>query len=327
MRLEGGVVGMGKTKKTAAAVMKPRDPEAAARWRRAMLHTLGVVILAGLLGGGVYLDRGYVEHKLLPPGEPPRVVLKNKPVWMTDFLAEQIARAAQPAGMHSAFDHQLLVDTVTLLKANPWIREVHQVRRAYGDKPGDTLEVDCEYRAPVALVHWKDYFWLVDGDGIKLPEAFGAADIPRIVMGQDGHMNIRVVEGVGHAPPESGTKWPGEDLHAGLDLVKLLYGRSYAEEIEKVDVSNFARRHDPKAAQLVLITKYNTEVRWGIPVTVTDDNFFVEVSPAQKLAYMEAIVKEKGRVDGHFPWVDIRFDAVTHPSIGNAQTAGAELQR
>jgi hypothetical protein len=42
---------------------------------------------------------------------------------------------------------------------------------------------------------------------------------------------------------------------------------------------------------------------------------------------MEAIVKEKGQVDGHFPWVDIRFDAVTHPSIGPAQTAGAELQQ
>ncbi len=319
---------MAKAKKPKPlAVKKPRDPEAAARLRRVMIHTVAAILFAGALGLCVYADRGYVEQKIIPAAESPHVVLKNRPVWMSDFLAEQIARSAQPAGMHSAFDHQLLVDTVSLLKANPWIRDVHQVRRAYGQKPGDTLEVDCEYRAPVALVHWKDYFWLVDGDGIKLPEAFSAADIPRIVMGQDRRMNIRVVEGVAHPPPESGTKWPGEDLHAGLELVKLLFGRPYAEEVQKVDVSNFGRRRDPKASQLVLITKYNTEVRWGIPVTVTDENYFVEVTPAQKLAYMEAIVKEKGRVDGQFPWVDIRFDAVTHPSIGPAQTAGAELQR
>jgi hypothetical protein len=319
---------MAKAKKPKPiAVRKPRDPERAARIRRALMHTTAAILLIAALGAGLYLDRGYVEHKLVPAAHAPQIVLKNRPLWMSDFLAEQIARSARPAGIHSAFDHQLLVDTVELLKANPWIRQVHQVRRAYRDQPGDTLEVDCEYRAPVALVHWKDYFWLVDGDGIKLPEAFGAADIPRIVMGQDKRMNIRVIEGVAHPPPESGAKWSGEDLHAGLELVKLIFGRSYCEEIEKVDVSNFARRRDPKGAQLVLITKYNTEVRWGIPVTVTDDNYFVEVSPAQKLAYMEAIVKEKGQVDGHFPWVDIRFDAVTHPSLGSAQTAGAELQQ
>ena len=109
-----------------------------------------------------------------------------------------------------------------MLKANPWIREVKQVRRAYRDQPGDTLEVDCEYRAPVALVKWQDYFWLVDGDGVKLPEVFSAADVPRILKGQDKQVNIRVIEGVSHAPPETGAKWAGEDLHAGLELVKLL---------------------------------------------------------------------------------------------------------
>ena len=85
---------------------------------------------------------------------------------------------------------------------------------------------------------------------------------------------------------------------------------------------------DHKGAQLVLITKYNTEVRWGQPVTMTDDNFFVEVSPGQKLAYLKAIYEEKGQVDAHFKWVDIRFDAVTYPrGVGAAQTAGADLQR
>src|SRR5215218_7034807 len=121
---------------------------------------------------GFVLDRRYVEHMIVPPTDRPQVVLKNRPVWMSDFLAEQIARTAQPNGTHSAFDHQMLVDTVSLLKANPWIQEVRQVRRAYGLKPGDTIEVDCDYRAPVALVHWKDYYWLVDGSGVKLPEPF-----------------------------------------------------------------------------------------------------------------------------------------------------------
>jgi hypothetical protein len=308
-------------------VRTPMDPARAAQIRRVCLHLLGIVILVAVVGGGMVADRDYVERKVVPATDSPAVLLKNRPVWMSDFLAEQIARTAKPAGTHSAFDHQLLVDTVALLKANPWIKDVRQVRRAYLNKPGDVLEVDCDYRAPVALVHWKDYFWLVDGDGVKLPEAFSAADVPKILFGQDKKVNIRVVEGVAQAPPETGAKWNGEDLHAGLQLVKLLYAKPYTEEIQKVDVSNFARRHDKKGAQLLLITKYNTEVRWGQPIDSGDD-FFVEVSPQQKLAYLKAIVDEKGQVDGHFKWVDIRFDAVTFPVSGtSAQTAGADLQR
>ena len=320
---------MAKAKKPKPiSVRTPMDPARAAQIRRVLLHTTAAILFITLVGGAIVLDRSYVERKLLPATESPGVVLKNRPVWMSDFLAEQIAKTAKPHGTHSAFDHQLLVDTVALLRANPWIREVKQVRRAYRVKPGDTLEVDCEYRAPVALVHWKDYFWLVDGDGVKLPEAFTAADVPRIIIGQDRKVNIRVIEGVQQAPPETGTRWPGEDLHAGLGLVKLLFDKPYTEEIEKVDVGNFARRRDHKGAQVVLITKYNTEVRWGQPLDAGDD-FFVEVSPAQKLAYLKAIFEEKGQVDGHFKWVDIRFDAVTHPQPvgGSAQTAGADLQR
>jgi hypothetical protein len=318
---------MAKSKKSKPiAVKKPRDPERARRMRVLAINLFAVAFCVGAIAVGLHFDQKYVEHKVVFAKEPPAVVLKNRPVWMSDFLAEQIARTARPAGAHSAFDHQMLVDTVAMLRSNPWIREVRQVRRAYGKQPGDTLEVDCEYRAPVALVQWKNYFWLVDGDGVKLPEAFTVQDVPRIVTGQDRRLNIRVIEGVRQPPPETGAKWVGEDLHAGLELVKLLFGRQYTEEIPKVNVANFGGRFDPKGAQLVLITKYGTTVRWGRPIAAGDD-FFVEVSPAQKLAYMQAIYEEKHRVDGNFDWVDVRFDAVTHPSTGPAQTANAELQR
>ena len=304
-------------------VKKPIDPEQAARFRRAMFHLVAAVVVIALAGVGLWLDRRYVEHQIAFAKRPPKVVLKNRPVWMSDFLAEQIARAAKPVGASSAFDHRLLVETVAQLEANPWIRSVRQVRRVYDQSPGDTIEVDCEYRAPVALVHWKDYYWLVDEQGVKLPEAFGHADVPRIIKGADGKMNIRIVTGVAHAPPEDGMKWPGEDLGAGIELVKLLFGRVYAEEVVKVDVSNYGRRRDLKTSQIVLVTKYDTEVRWGQPVTPRPDEFFVEVTPAQKLAYMETIWKDKGRVDGKFAWVDIRYDTPTVPNT--AQTARTEL--
>src|SRR5205085_11418901 len=114
------------------------------------------------------------------PSEPPSVVLKDRPIWVGDFLAEQIARSVRPIGAHSALDHQLLVDITHQLATNPWIKTVRQVRRSYVKAPGDTVEIDCEYRAPVALVRWKDFFWLVDGEGVKLPEQFTIEQLSRI---------------------------------------------------------------------------------------------------------------------------------------------------
>jgi hypothetical protein len=70
---------------------------------------------------------------------------------MTDFLANQITAAVKPVGTHSAFDHQLLVDVGSMLKTNPWVKKVVQVRRAYGEKAGrydrDRLRLAGAHRA------------------------------------------------------------------------------------------------------------------------------------------------------------------------------------
>ena len=141
-------------------------------------------------------------------------------------------------------------------------------------------------------------YWLVDGSGIKLPEAFSENFLGRIMFGQDQQVNIRVVEGVRQPPPESGARWQGEDVKAAIDLVKLLYAKPYANEIMRVDCANYAGRRDPKAAQLVLITNKNTEVRWGRPIAASDD-YFVEVSPEKKLEYMQAIFNDLHHIDSY----------------------------
>jgi hypothetical protein len=282
-------------------------------------HVTALVLCIVAAGFGLRSLKQYVERKIVFLNEPPQVVFKNRPVWMSDFLCEQLLMSVRPMGAHSAFDRDLLADVATSLERNPWIKTVHQVRRAYVNRPGDTIEIDCDFRAPVAIVHWKDYFWLVDGDGVKLPEQFTAAQVPRILKGRDGTMNIRIIEGVRQPPVESGHQWVGDDLAAGLDLVKLLYGRPYAESIIKVDVSNFGGRDNPREAQLTLLTSYGTGIKWGRPVNAND--FFVEVSPEQKLKYLEEVQQQYGRVDAGRPWIDIRFDRITYPSVAAADGA------
>lgn len=316
---------MAKKNKTSAkpirTVRTAAERAELARMKRIAAHAFAAIVLCGAIAFGVAVTKKHVERDVVFQTEPPKVVLKDRPVWMSDFLADQIANSARPLGTHSPFDHDVLVEMAHQLSLNPWIRTVRAVRRCFGTRPGDTIELDCDYRAPVALVHWKDYFWLVDGMGVKLPEQFTADQVPRILLGRDGKMNVRIVEGVRQPPVESGHVWPGADLAAGLDLAKLLYAQPYAEEIVKVDVTNFGGRENPRDAQLTLVTRYGTGVKWGRPINAKD--FFVEVSTAQKLRDLQLVREQYGRVDAGQPWIDIRFDKITYP---NATDASASAQ-
>ncbi len=300
---------MSKKNKNSAA----NDPQWAAARRRWMIHAIAFVVVMGAAAFGFDQLYRYVNQRALLASKPPQVVLANRPLWMSDHVAEQILTLARPVTAHGVFDRQLLVDVHDLLHANPWVRQVKQVRRGYAQAPGDVLEIDCDYRAPIALVHWGDFYWLVDGEATSLPEQYTADQLHQIMYAPDGQLNIRVVEGISHDPPGAGRHWSGEDLRAALDLVKFLYGKPYAQEACKVDVANFDGRVDPREAQIVLWTTQKigdvpTQVRWGRPINAKD--FFVEISPVQKLEWMEKLVAKYHRLDAGRAWVDLRFDQV-----------------
>src|SRR5215204_3819958 len=108
-----------------------------------------------LLGGATFAFlsmRQQVLNNLAHPAALPMMVLKNRPAWMSEALAEQITKSARPRAARSALDHELVAEVGRALEHNAWIKSVKQVKRAYGKSAGDTVEVDCEFRAPIALV-------------------------------------------------------------------------------------------------------------------------------------------------------------------------------
>lgn len=291
---------------------------------RVALHGLmGLVLAVGCVVVFLYM-RDYVEERVAPATQPPAIVFKHRPAWMSPLVAEQLAASLRPAKPRSVFDHEVLVDTANRLRANPWVERVARVRRVYGGKPGDTIEVDCTFRAPMALVRSgvaPDEYWFVDGKGVKLPERFARADVGKIVRGADGRVNVRVIEGVRQPPPkDAGRQWVGEDLHASLELVKRLYDQPFADDVVMVRCANFAGRIDPREAQLVLVTRWDTEVRWGRPWEASDT--FIEVRPERKMDNLRRVAAKYGRIDAGQRWVDVRFETVSSPAPGAAE-AGA----
>lgn len=303
------------------------DPERVRFRRRVAFHlAVGVVLLAGVVAGFVVAWR-YVVRDVAFPAKPPAVVFKNRPAWMTDRLAQEIAGSIRPKGAHSAFDHRMLVEIEQGLRRNPWVRKVGSVKRAYGKAPADTVEIDCEFRPPAALVRWNQHFHYVDAQGVLLPEKFDVKDLKYLTIDRDGRALFRVIEGVGHAPPrQAGYKWAGEDLAAGLRMAQFIAGKPYTEEIRVVDVQNYGGREAPREAQLVLVTKYGTRVQWGLPPGDKDEGI-VEVKAERKLAYLQKIREQFGRVDMQQPWVNVRFDKITYPAAPAQQSAQAHVGR
>lgn len=296
---------------------KMMDPERAAMLRRVGIHAGAVVMVLVACGVAFAGMRRHVERRLAFPSTPPAVVLKQRPAWMSDFVARQVATQVAPRGAHSAFDHTMLVEITRMLKTNPWIMKVRGVRRVYAKGPGDTLEIDCDFRTPAALVRTaENSFILIDRNGVRLPEQYAASDVPRVVETPDGRTNILIIEGVARpAPRGAGQKWTGEDLRAGLEMAALLLdpaNKPFTHEVRKINVENFAGRHFAREAHLVLFTKYGTEIRWGRPPS--DPDF--EIDPGRKLDYLRRVYQEYGRVDGNQPYgIDIRYDKITYPSV------------
>lgn len=308
---------MAKSKKNAAT---PRRISSWEPWR-VVLHVAIGVIFISTSAALFRICQIYVDRRLAFPTRPPKIALKDRPPWMSDYLADQIMKTAEPIGLHSAYDRQLLIDTAAALRSDPWIRRVIEVRRVYEQSPADTIELDCEYRAPVALVQWDNLFWLVDGEGVKLPEQYSAQELSKIIFGPDGKVNVRIIQGAQNAPPESGKRWIGDDLAAGLELARLLAGRDFADQIRLIDVTNFNGRVDPAEAQIVLVTQFGTQIRWGRPPSAQDG--FVEIPAGAKLDALSNIFRQTGRVDANQPWIDVRFDRVTCPAAPVAPTADA----
>src|SRR5687768_16524437 len=102
---------MAKAKNDSAGrARKSADPERSAWWRRFWIHAGAAVVVLFVGAVAFALVKERVAKRIAFPAKPPTVVLKSRPAWMSDFVAQQIATQVGPRGAHSAFDHEMLVD-------------------------------------------------------------------------------------------------------------------------------------------------------------------------------------------------------------------------
>ena len=204
---------------------------------------------------------------------------------------------------------------------------------------GRVEPVQAEFRQPIASVSSsgqvrREY---VDAEGVRLPASgvpmwaavipptddselarqvyfVDREDIPPGLQARPIHY-IRI-DGVRELPPRQvGQCWKGDDLAAGLKLVKLIRTRPYANQITTVDVGNHARRALPSEPELRMYAQVGkgrpTDIRFGrfsVP-GVRDFNIAAE----RKMSYLDQYVQENnGHLAGINSFIDLRYDDLTY---------------
>ncbi|HUS46592.1 MAG TPA: hypothetical protein VM098_00620 [Phycisphaerae bacterium] len=299
-----------------------------------------LVVLAGCVWGMAELEKRVLGH----PGRGPvaaRVQLCALPDWMPAPIAEGIARSVLPEDA-DLNDRQLTEKAYKSLSANPWVRKVLRVeKRLTADPHVGVLEVDAEYRKPVARVplrgarsyayvsddayrlpdavpHWVAWVPTRDGQSGKWTYFLQRNDMPPIAAtGKAWEVHYMTITGVAHDAPEVGQRWEGGDIVAGLRLVGLLWDRQYVLQIAEVRVAN-ASKPDPELTILarqkarspetvILFGRFpNPEGDWVVP-------------PDRKLQNLDRYVRAgKGTLAGLAQSIDLQTDPPTAKPYSSA---------
>lgn len=300
-----------KKAKPKPKVLTPEQLERRRRWAKRLTHAFALVVVVGGFAIGYRALAGHVRERYTIVEGTPALVLVNRPAWMNDRLAAQVAQrlAAITPARSSTLDHDLLVALHDELSRDAWIERVNGIRRA--DLGGqDSILIDCAYRTPLAIARWdsgrETIYQLVDARGVLLPIRYEAEEVRAIMDGQDRSTNLRVITGLTREPPRAaGARWDSPNLSAGLEVAALLQDEPAARDVVLIDVANVGSRN---ASQVILWTTSNTEIRWGQPPSSTDT--LAEATPTAKLAHLRTV---SDAFAGQYPqWVDIRFDAVKY---------------
>jgi hypothetical protein len=173
-----------------------------------------------------------------------------------------------------------------LLTATGWVERVHAVGKA---RRG-VIYAACRYRQPLAPVEFRDYFYLVDESGFRLPGRY-----------TPGPCDLILIRGVRQAPPDPCGSWPGADVAAAVRMAGLLARQPFSGQIEVLDVDNYAGRVNRTRSQIELLTDSGARILWGSP----PGEELEENTMQEKINILLDNYERSGRLDARHAVIDV----------------------
>ena len=269
--------------------------------------TATIMVLAIIAGGGavglIYMDR-YVQRTAAAATPSGSLKLIDPPAWIEtqQLWIDKLVDTA--GGMRFPLNDQAAQYVTQRLSALSWLNNIHvQTTPEY-------ITVKADYRRPVGLVdigRGKKYYLAED---MTVLEYLPIDSVPVIeITGIAAEKTI----------PEPGLPWRAEDAIAAVQLLDYLFRcdlvylkngqiqKPLLDEIESIDVSNFAARKSssPNRPHIYLKVLDGTQVNWG--AAIGQGNRYIEAKADKKcLKLYEHFVEHNNSLQGSAKWIELR---------------------
>lgn len=206
------------------------------------------------------------------------VTFDDPPVWLDSSLLTELQNivrshlAAIPVGRNG------LINASSALEGTGWFTKVEQV--AWVD--ASHAKVTATFLIPHARVRTAKGQRFIDPMGIVLPSRDG-----RIVS--SGYHFVTLNSPQYQSPQRPGLRWDGGDIIAGLQVLRLIYDKPWALQIEMIDLSTWS--YD---GSITLVTKTPCRLLWG---SAPGKEAGLEALANEKISRLDHLYRDHGAID------------------------------
>ena len=274
---------------------RKRVPQLGQSGRWVAIASVIVLVTAGVCYGVWRQVRSHVLAGRQYQVDAREILITPLPPWIRTDLPDEVIREASLTGPLSLLEPRLTPRVAGAFAAHPWVERVRRVSKRFPSG----LEVELQYRKPVAVVEVTDGALPVDVRGVVLPTSDfrpGEADLfPRI--------------GGIHTSPAGlvGEPWGDAGVVGGAEIAAAL-----ADAWQSLDLFRIApagRRPGGRGGveyTYAIFTRGGTRIDWGLAPGTTVS---AELPATDKVAQLKRFAAQHGSLDGEKPH-QLYFNAV-----------------
>jgi hypothetical protein len=182
--------------------------------------------------------------------------LNGFPAWVNGPVLQKDLRASLSVLPPNAsiFSKSAAAAVGETLGRCPWVVEVQAVQRQLPNR----LTARVTFRKPVALATWGGKHYMVDRDGVPLPDS-----LFRTPQDWDRDRMPIVVDRLLRQPPPSGSRWDWPRMAVGARFADFLRGSGLLDQLQLVSIDVTGVGRSTPDPDIVLTAAGGAEIRWG----------------------------------------------------------------
>lgn len=281
--------GWSKTKTTSSGRRTTKKQDTThGGWLKVCLPIVGLALLAAALTAGFMKMEEYVQADLQanPPVGPIKLI--EPPIWLEQSWIDQLVKTL--GGSSFRLEPRTAGYVAKKLAAIPWLYDLRVQTQAH------CVEVKAKYRRPLVKIELNNKKYFLDKDCF----VFEAIPTTKIAI-------PRVVDFAHRATPPIGSVLRADDIRAAVELAYILtemdnrmltlekdpFPKPLLDEIESINVANFAGRKDIAQPHIVLnVVGQQTQIFWG--AAFGQAARYLEAPEKDKIANLYSYFKDYG---------------------------------